>query len=1012
MLRRIFWVIGLMAGLVSFVFAQDSVDVTFYYKPSGSPTAVYLPGEFNGWGPNSGGIISSGAPSLMTKDPVTGVWSKTYRLRVGGPQSGGGVAGAYQYKFNENGTNWIPDPLNPRQNQQDNNNSELFVTSPTIFHFLPNSKSGIVSTQFPVISAYIYPSLASGVDTSSFVIQIDTLSYSIPGTSYDPATNLLSFRSPISLYNGTRFMKLSVKNLGGTEVFDTASFFVRGGFVQITTLGNFTTRLSGRAINGTVADTSIHSVTVVQNSQDSISTSVTNGKFSVNETLVEGLNSFRAFVRDSTGAIQTSDSIAFTYFINHTPTAKITFSTSGSDITFSADASSDPDYGQSAQLTYQWGTDSANPQSLAGVDGSTQSQIAVSIPSKPGEYYITLIAADPNGNADTTRSFFDVNKDGTATGATFATVPQWVKSGRIYSIFFKGLTSQGTINAALPYLNYIKNMGFNIIWVLPVMENASPIDNGGGPGYNIVDFYKVASEYGTNADFKNFVNQAHQLGLKVILDVTPNHTSYAHPFVSEGRIFRTDSPHWTFYQHQIIPSGDNGVGPQSIDPDGFVYYGGFSSQLLNYNWADVDARAYMVGVYSWWVKQMGIDGFRFDVYWGPHNRANNGAGGENEMGVPVRQAIKHVKPDSYLLGETAGTGGGTEVNYADDNGGIDGAYDWTLKDEIHYEAQNGFNVDNLNAKIYNNNYYPGPNSSFLRFLENQDEDRIAYLCGSFARTMPLGTVIFTAPGMPMIWEGQEVGMGLGDSNFDHRRRGVVDWNFSGKSLLQPHYQKLAWIRGMFPAFSTHTFIRLSTGNSLVYGYTRPFTDQNGIALENFNGSSASASITLSGSGGSPNVSFTGGAVDGKTYYMNDVYNDTSYAVSFSGGSLTFNTTLPAYGSAVYILCDSIVHLQLPLLTSVEEHQQGLAPDHFTLEQNYPNPFNPTTNIRFTIQSAVFTSLKVYDILGREIKTLVSERKSPGTYDVNFDGSNLASGMYLYRFQAGSFISTKRMVLMK
>ncbi len=1010
-MRRVVLIVGLIAGLVYPVLAQDSVDVTFYYKPSGNPSTVYVPGEFNSWGHNASGIIPANDPSLMTKDPATGIWSRTYRLQVGG-QIGGGVAGAYQYKFNENGNNWIPDPLNPRQNQQDNNNSELFVTSPTIFHFLPNSKSGIVPTQLPVISAYVFSSLASGIDTSSFVIQIDTTSYVIPGTSFNPATSLLSFRSPVVLHNGTRFMKLFVKNLAGAEVTDTTSFFVRGGFVQLTTLGNFVTRVPGRILNGTVVDTAIHSATVVQNGHDSISTSVTNGKFSINETFVEGINSFRAFVKDSTGTIQTSDSVVFTYLVNHTPTAKITFSTSGSDIMLNAGQSSDPDSGQTAQLTYMWGTDTANPQSLAGVDGSTQSQITISIPSKPGEYYITLIAADPNGNADTTRSFFDVNKDGTATGATSATVPQWVKSGRIYSIFFKGLTSQGTINAALPYLNYIKNMGFNIIWILPVMQNAAPIDNGGGPGYNIVDFYTVAREYGTNADFKNFVAQAHQLGLKVILDVTPNHTSYAHPFVTEGRTYRTDSPHWTFYQHQIIPSGDNGVGPQSIDPDGFVYYGGFSSQLLNYNWADIDARAYMTGVYSWWVKQMGVDGFRFDVYWGPHNRANNGAGGENEMGIPVRQAIKHVKPDSYLLGETAGTGGGTEVNYADDNGGVDGAYDWTLKDEIHAEAQNGFSVDNLNAKIYNNNYYPGPNSSFLRFLENQDEDRIAYLCGSYPKTMPLGTVIFTAPGMPMIWEGEEVGMGLGDQNFDHRRRGVVDWNFSGKSLLQPHYQKLAWIRGTFPAFSTQTFIRLSTGNSLVYGYTRPYVDQNGIALENFNSTSASASITLSGGGGSPNVYFTGGAVDGKTYYMNDVYNDTSYAVSFSGGLLTFNTTLPAYGSAVYILSDSLVHLQLPLLTSVDGRQQELPPGNFALQQNFPNPFNPTTTIRYSVARAGKVTLVVYDVLGRTVTTLVNEYKSPGEYWAVFDAKNLSTGVYYYRITAETFSGVKRMILVK
>ena len=66
--------------------------------------------------------------------------------------------------------------------------------------------------------------------------------------------------------------------------------------------------------------------------------------------------------------------------------------------------------------------------------------------------------------------------------------------------------------------------------MMPVMKNAYPIDQHYGPGYNIVDFYTVAPEYGTNDDFKNFIAQAHALGIKVILDVTPNHTSRSHPW--------------------------------------------------------------------------------------------------------------------------------------------------------------------------------------------------------------------------------------------------------------------------------------------------------------------------------------------------------------------------------------------------------------------------------------------------------------------------------------------------
>ncbi len=93
---------------------------------------------------------------------------------------------------------------------------------------------------------------------------------------------------------------------------------------------------------------------------------------------------------------------------------------------------------------------------------------------------------------------------------------------------------------------------------------------------------------------------------------------------------------------------------------------------------------------------------------------------------------------------------------------------------------------------------------------------------------------------------------------------------------------------------------------------------------------------------------------------------------------------------------------------------------FSLSQNYPNPFNPSTKIKFNIPSPYqgegqrvrFTTLKVYDVLGNEVATLVNEEKPAGTYEVEFDASNLSSGIYYYQLKAGSFIQTKKMILMK
>jgi hypothetical protein len=106
-----------------------------------------------------------------------------------------------------------------------------------------------------------------------------------------------------------------------------------------------------------------------------------------------------------------------------------------------------------------------------------------------------------------------------------------------------------------------------------------------------------------------------------------------------------------------------------------------------------------------------------------------------------------------------------------------------------------------------------------------------------------------------------------------------------------------------------------------------------------------------------------------------------------------------------------------VLTDVNEIPNAGIPTSFGLDQNYPNPFNPTTTINFALPKAANVSLKVYDVLGREVRTLVNARLNAGYQQVVWDGKNafgtqVASGMYLYRITAGDFVSTKKMMMLK
>jgi hypothetical protein len=101
-----------------------------------------------------------------------------------------------------------------------------------------------------------------------------------------------------------------------------------------------------------------------------------------------------------------------------------------------------------------------------------------------------------------------------------------------------------------------------------------------------------------------------------------------------------------------------------------------------------------------------------------------------------------------------------------------------------------------------------------------------------------------------------------------------------------------------------------------------------------------------------------------------------------------------------------------VLNALENMEGSAIPLTFTLKQNYPNPFNPSTTIEFTFPKPEFVTLKVYNILGKEIITLVKDKLNAGNHTYQFDSNNLASGIYYYQLLAGEFKEVKKMVLLR
>ncbi|MCH7964830.1 MAG: T9SS type A sorting domain-containing protein [Bacteroidetes bacterium] len=119
----------------------------------------------------------------------------------------------------------------------------------------------------------------------------------------------------------------------------------------------------------------------------------------------------------------------------------------------------------------------------------------------------------------------------------------------------------------------------------------------------------------------------------------------------------------------------------------------------------------------------------------------------------------------------------------------------------------------------------------------------------------------------------------------------------------------------------------------------------------------------------------------------------------------------ALGTKVNNIRSGAVYVYASMPLSVDKNYT-LNPKDFYLSQNYPNPFNPTTNISYSISQRSFVTLKIYDVLGNEVTTLINKEVRAGSYEVEFDANNLPSGIYFYQIRAGAFVDTKKLVLMK
>ena len=567
------------------------------------------------------------------------------------------------------------------------------------------------------------------------------------------------------------------------------------------------------------------------------------GTFSYSVTLHDSINRIWAEAKNGNKKI-ISDTLALTLGYHPTPLIKPVASVAKNITTLRAFTLSNP----WKKLKYQWLADERNPARVS-IAHANDSVVTVIIPLTDGVYYFNLLVTS---GKDSARYQTFVTRTGAALQAFSidSSHAAWIDNAIIYEItpyHFVQKANYDDITAKLPE---IKSIGVNTIWLQPLMATAE-----GGQGYDIIDYFSLRTDLGTEAQLQHLITTAKSLGLRVLFDFIPNHTSVHHPYAEDCTAYGGASHYYRFYQHSVN-DGTLYSSQYHKEENGFVYY--FWDDLMNLDYNNEEVQQWMVEACKYWLKKYDIDGYRFDAVWGVNAR-------QPLFGKKLQLELKSIRPDVLLLAEDKGAMTSTYTK------GFDAAYDWTADTswvsqwswQYEYSETKNLTIFNypfakqrgslLRQALFQN----GDTSHLrLRFLENNDLLRFTPAHGA-ARTKMAAAFLFALPGIPMLYNGQEIG-----SERNPYTHGAV---FNRNQTIQsgdkdnvfPYYQKLCEIREANTCLRAGAMEEIPVEQDGAMLAIRRWNEhENIIALINMDSRSATATIDLSTIAGNGKSSFT------------------------------------------------------------------------------------------------------------------------------------------------------------
>ncbi len=334
----------------------------------------------------------------------------------------------------------------------------------------------------------------------------------------------------------------------------------------------------------------------------------------------------------------------------------------------------------------------------------------------------------------------------------------WWNDVVFYEIFVRSFydsdgDGNGDLNGLIEKLDYLNDgdpstsddLGIGGIWLMPIMESVSY------HGYDTVDYMRVERDYGTNADFRRLMEEAHRRGIRVILDLVLNHSSSQHPWFQQA--LQPDSP---FYDWYVWADNDLGQYWYAAD-NGHYYYAYFWDQMPDFNYHNAQATRQAYNIADFWL-EMGADGFRLDAI--KHLIETDGeienTPETHAWLVDFQAHLMAGHPDAVTVGEIFGNSAQVVASYIR-NKELNLAFDFSLAQSILASLRVGKegNLRLAHTQILQE-YAPG---QYATFITNHDQNRVAsQLLESLDRAKVAATLLLTSPGVPFVYYGEEIGM--------------------------------------------------------------------------------------------------------------------------------------------------------------------------------------------------------------------------------------------------------------